>query len=104
MIGIRRRNLQPLDGAASDEFGQSVSFSGDIAIIGAFRDDGNKGSAYVFERDAVTGNWNQTANLLVSDRAFNDWFGTSVSISGNVVVVGATGKDDGGSAYVFERF
>ena len=42
------------DGAEYDEFGGSVSISGDYAIIGAYGDDGNgvdAGSAYVFEKN-----------------------------------------------------
>ena len=37
------------DGAAGDQFGVSVSLSGDSALIGAVGDDSSKGSAYVFE-------------------------------------------------------
>ena len=43
------------DGAASDEFGYSVSIDGDTMVIGAFRTTTtkgvNSGSAYVFTRD-----------------------------------------------------
>jgi hypothetical protein len=44
--------LTPDDGAASDQFGYSVSLSGHRALVGAFLDDDNgdnSGSAYVFE-------------------------------------------------------
>jgi len=44
--------LLALDSAAGDEFGDSVSISGDYAVVGAHRDDDNgssSGSAYVFE-------------------------------------------------------
>ncbi|MCZ6867082.1 MAG: FG-GAP repeat protein, partial [Chloroflexi bacterium] len=37
------------DGAAGGVFGFSVAISGDTAVVGAFRDDGNRGSAYVYE-------------------------------------------------------
>jgi len=39
------------DGAANDEFGNSVAISGDYAIVGAHQDDDqgdNSGSAYIF--------------------------------------------------------
>lgn len=35
------------DGAAGDRFGASVAISGDYAIVGAYGDDVNTGSAYV---------------------------------------------------------
>jgi len=93
------------DGAAGDYFGYSVSISGDTAVVGAYADDGNKGSAYVFVRSGTT--WSQQAKLIASDGAASDQFGQSVSISGDTVVVGAPGDDDkgnlSGSAYVFVR-
>ena len=50
---------------------------------------------------------NQEAKLTANDAATNDFFGTSVAISGDSVVVGANLDDDGGSAsgsaYVFTR-
>ena len=98
------------DGAAGDEFGYRVSVSGDTAVIGAFLDDdkgGSSGSAYVFVR-AADGTWSQQAKLTANDGASGDWFGISVSISGDTAVIGAyndfeLGKGYFGSAYVFVR-
>ena len=97
------------DGAANDAFGISVSITGDVAVVGGVFDDdngSNSGSAYVFEKPL--GGWvgmTQTAKLTASDGAANDQFGGSVSISGDVVVLGAVFGDDNGSnsgsAYVF---
>jgi len=94
------------DGAARDEFGFSVSIDGNNALIGARLDDDNgsgSGSAYVFRFDGT--NWNQEAKLLASDGAAGDDFGTSVSLSSDVAILGANGVDDNGSksgaAYVF---
>jgi len=102
--------LTASDAAASNRFGFSVSISGDTAIVGAFGDDDAgsfSGSAYVFEKDSVTGIWNQVAKLTASDAAADDRFGVSVSISGDTAIVGAFGDDDAGSfsgsAYVFEK-
>ena len=93
-------------GAADDHFGRSVSISGDVAVIGAWLDDDNgsqSGSAYVFRFDGLS--WVQEAKLTASDGTVSDQFGTWVSISGDVVVVGgrfADGNASGsGSAYVF---
>jgi len=98
--------LLALDGAENDFFGQSVSISGDTAIIGAPQDPG-PGSAYVYVRNPVTNLWTEQQKLLASDDADGDHFGYSVSISGDTVIVGAYGNDDGGtnrgSAYIFVR-
>ena len=99
--------LVAADGADFDFFGQSVSLSGGRALIGASFDDtgnGMTGSAYVF--DLNNGVWSQTAKLVATDGAAFDYFGTSVSLSGDRVLVGAYGDDDNGSlsgsVYFFE--
>jgi len=102
------------DGAAGDNFGYSVSIDSDTMVVGAWFDDNEKGSssgsAYVFTRDTagdLTSGWTQVAKLTADDGAVEDYFGSSVSIDGNTVVVGANGDDDNesssGSAYVFTR-
>lgn len=96
------------DGAADDYFGCSISVSGSYAVIGANRKDvgGNidQGCAYIFQKESGTSNWNQVAKLTASDGASNDWFGYSVSISGNYIIVGAPFKDNSrGKAYIFYR-
>ncbi|MBI1317327.1 MAG: hypothetical protein GC168_00070 [Candidatus Hydrogenedens sp.] len=102
------QKLTASDAGVSDLFGYSASVSGDTAIIGAYEDDdggSNSGSAYVFVRSG--GVWTQQQRLNASDVAANDWFGSSVSVSGDTALVGARGDDDGGtnsgSAYVFVR-
>ena len=106
--GQTQTKLLASDGAAGDWFGCSVSLSGDSAIVGAFYDDdfgSNSGSAYIFER--VGGAWTQRAKLIASDGAADDWFGGSVSVSGDTAIVGANHDDDrgsnSGSAYVFKK-
>ena len=108
-IWTKQAELVTQDGAANDNFGCSVAVSGDTAVIGAYHDNvaGNhSGSAYIFTRDG-SGSWAQQAKLTASDAAAFDWFGHSVAVSGDTVVVGAMGDDDVGSAsglvYVFTR-
>lgn len=45
----------------------------------------------------------QTAKLTASDGTTNDAFGWSVAVSGDIVVVGATGDDNKGAAYIFVK-
>jgi hypothetical protein len=115
-----------------DQFGKSVAISGDTIVVGAHREasaaagvdadqDDNSalqaGAAYVFVREGST--WTQQAYLKASNPDVDDFFGFSVSVSGDTVVVGAPSEDshatgiDGdqasdtaslaGAAYVFWR-
>ena len=102
--------LTPSDGSSAFLFGSSVSLSGDRVLVGA-NEDGHagpsSGSAYVYERNA-SGIWSEAAKLTASDAAARDFFGNSVSLSGNLALIGAyreNGGDlsDSGSAYMFER-
>ena len=66
------------DGAAEDDFGQSVAISGEKAVLGAVGDDDNGsfcGSAYIFRFDSGTGTWIEEAKLLASDGEAGDCFG-----------------------------
>jgi len=80
-----------------------VPISSNVALVGADSNDDNgmgSGSAYVFRWNGSS--WVQEQKLLPSDGAAYDWFGTSVSISGNAALVGAEGDyGASGSAYVF---
>ncbi len=90
------------DGAASDEFGRSVSVSGNYAIVGVPYVDSYKGATYVFEK--VNGTWTEKQILTASDGAANDNFGCTVAISGDYAIIGAYGNDSyKGAAYIFER-
>lgn len=106
----QQAKLLPNDGAAYDQFSRwSVSLSGNTAVVGSSDDEDNgidSGSAYVFVRNE-NGSWSQQAKLLPDDGAAGDWFGASVSVSGNTAVIGSSGSDDNGessgSSYVFVR-
>jgi hypothetical protein len=105
---LEQAKILASDGAAEDDFGYSVSISGDYAIVGAWGDDDDgelSGSAYIFKRDGTS--WTEQDKLLASDGAAGDYFGMSVSISGDYAIIGAYGDDDNGersgSAYIFKR-
>ncbi len=97
-------------GAAADNFGNSVAIDGGTVVVGAFAADVgsnvDQGSAYVFVRSGAT--WTQQAQLNSANGAADDTFGDGVAISGNNIIVGASGDDigsntDQGSAYIFTR-
>ena len=75
-------------------FGASVSLDGDRALIGA-REDSDAGSAegaaYVFELDGASNKWSQTAKIVPPfiGGLLPNWFGNSVSLSGERALIGA---------------
>ena len=99
--------LTASDGAAQDQFGGSVSLSGNTGLVGAPFDDDNgreSGSAYVFRRlDTVTGTVRESVKLTVSGGARDNRFGSSVSLDEDRFVIGAPHANiatvDSGSAY-----
>lgn len=103
-----------------DLFGVSVSISGDTIAVGAREEDGgadNSGAVYVFRRNGMM--WEQEAYLKPDVIGANDFFGVTVSLSGDGLAVGAlhedsnaTGVDgepmndsamDSGAVYMFRR-
>lgn len=101
------QRINASDKEASDNFGISVGIDGNFAAIGASGEDNaysNAGAVYIFER-ATDGQWDERAKLQASDKQANNYFGCSVGISGDTVIVGATGKDetnkDIGGAYLY---
>ena len=58
----------------------------------------DSGSAYIFSRNqgGIPDNWGQVKKLMASDKDEYNYFGYSVAISGDTVVVGAWGNDDAG--------
>ena len=103
----KTQKLNASDGESNDFFGSSVSLIGDRVLIGAFDDNhgsGNtidKGSAYIFDYDGLQ--WNETQKITASDAFQFDNFGSSVSLSKNRALIGATGDNTStGSAYIFE--
>ncbi len=93
--------LTALDGLRFDDFGWSVSLSGDRAVVGApFSDNAatSDGAAYVFVFDGAS--WTQEAKLLASDPMLSNNLGYSVSLSGLSAVIGAPDSATG-AAYLF---
>jgi hypothetical protein len=107
---VQQAQLLASDGELNDNFGSSVAIDGDTIVVGADYDDVGanieQGSAYIFTRSGTT--WTQQAQLTtIGDSAYT-YFGKSVAVSGNTVIVGAYWDDVGaninqGSAYIFTR-
>jgi hypothetical protein len=103
---VQEQKLTASDGAAADNFGESVDIHGDVIVVGAPEDDDvatGAGSAYVFRFNGLT--WVQEKKLTASDGGSTDRFGIGVSVHDDLVVVGADGANgpalSSGAAYVF---
>ncbi|WP_343327871.1 FG-GAP repeat protein [Leptospira levettii] len=106
---VQQAYIKPPNAEANDQFGISLSISGDTIVVGAFNEASNQttitngtsasannsaafaGAAYVFQRSGTS--WAQQAYLKASNIEANDRFGTSVSISGDTIVVGSGFED-----------
>lgn len=129
----RQAYLKASNTNQQDKFGHSVAISGDTIVIGAQDEKSNAtgvngsgqddnsltaaGAAYVFVRSES--NWAQQAYLKASNTDAGDLFGHVVSVSGDNILIGATGEasfatgingdqeDDSlataGAAYLFTR-
>ena len=100
------QKVTAFDGVVDDNYGISVSISGNTALVGSKNDDdngSNSGSAYFYSYNGST--WAFQQKVTASDGAALDLFGENVAVSGNYAVIGAQGDDDNGSnsgsAYVF---
>jgi hypothetical protein len=100
--------LKAPNAGAGDHFGFSVAISGDTVVVGAVDEASNQttitngatasaddtatsaGAAYVFKRSGTT--WTQEAYLKAPNAGAGDFFGESVAIDGDTVVVGAIGE------------
>lgn len=106
----QQQKVTASDGAAKDSLGWSIALDGNTAVVGTPRDDigqvVDQGSAYVFTRSGNV--WTQQQRIIANDGGAEDYFGNSVAISGDTVVIGAFIDDvaanaNQGSAYVFTR-
>ncbi len=113
-IWSQQTKLIPATFSQDDNFGISVAISGATIAVGQpFLGTGvsdNKGAVIVFSE--ASGTWTRTATVLASDASANDFFGRSVSLSSDMLVVGAYFDDfdrssttivNGGSAYLYRR-
>ena len=104
----QQAHLTASDGTAGDHFGESVSVSGDTAVVGAPLKAASAtavgGAAYVFTRAGTL--WAEQAELAAPDGTARDRFGASVATSGATILVGADHKsfedrESQGAAYWF---
>ena len=93
--------LRGSDTTTGDYFGISTAISGTSVVVGAYDHAKDAGRAYVFAKTAS--GWKETAELKGSDTVAEDYFGSSVAVSGTTAVTGSYGQAKyAGRAYVFK--
>ena len=107
--------LTAIDGGQNYYYGSSVAIDGDIIVVGSEQYgyiqnvQTGTGAVYIYEKDYPNlNNWGLRKKIIASDSINGDMFGTSVSISGNFIAVGAdfadiNGQFSAGAAYIFEK-
>ena len=96
-------------GEMGDGFGWAVSINGTRILVGALRasdSEASVGRAYLYEYNLSSPEiWQLEKEFYSSSQDNEDYFGISVDISNDMIVVGATGEDglclNSGAAYVF---
>jgi gliding motility-associated-like protein len=96
------------DGGEFDWFGNSIRLSEDYLVVGApdlsVLGAENNASVYVYSKDN-NNNWGNEQMISYPNDGFN-WFGFSVSLSGNTIVTGDISDNEqannAGAAYVYE--
>jgi FG-GAP repeat len=106
-VWSKTQKLQPISSMPDSNFGRRLAVDGDRAVIAAPMDATyayRGGAAFVFER--VGGSWVETARLEAAEPRGFGFFGLSVAIEGNLLVVGEPGYVLGNSTgyvYVYRR-
>lgn len=101
---VQLARLTASDAGAAQQFGTSVAVQGDTVVVGAPISIPG-GAAYVFYRDQGGPNaWGQVLRIAGLNTTWNDYFGFTLALDGDTLVVGAyAGGDYDGQAYVFYR-
>jgi len=104
-LWVHEAKLTPSDIYEYQYFGRrSVALSGNTALVGGYPVGGD-GYAYLFRRDEQC-DWTEQFKLVADDTGKWDYFGRSVAICGDALVIGASGDDDAGenagAVYIYD--
>lgn len=97
--------------ASGDGFGSAVALQGDLALVGAPGVDAlgpstNSGAVVIFERSMQSA-WSRTGRIVPTGVGPQDFFGASLALEGEHLVVSAPFDDDrgqdAGAAYAFRN-
>ena len=95
--------LSPYESTGAIQFGGSIAFDGNAALIGAFSAAQGQGRIFSYTFNRETFEWT-AASKISSAETGRAYFGRTVDFSGDIAVGVASGADRGaGAAWVFER-
>ena len=109
----QQQTLQPSELSTSDKMGEeedTIAIDGTFMAVGVRQYNSDQGVVFLYRDNNGDGKWDTGAGdvliIEASDGASGDFFGHSVDIDGNYLIVGAYLDDDtedgSGSAYVYE--
>jgi FG-GAP repeat len=95
--------------AAGDQFGTAVAATADVIAVGAPGDDRESSEAGAVHTFAPSGGgWSEVGVLVAPEAREGDRFGSSLALAGDLLAVGAPGRDEDGQSgtgavFVFQR-
>ncbi|MCK9256196.1 MAG: T9SS type A sorting domain-containing protein, partial [Bacteroidales bacterium] len=113
---VQTQKIVASDRSDADFFGYSIDIDNNYLVVGAYLQDYNStgasyimdaGAAYVYKKEGET--WTEKQKLTAGDRKTESYFGYSVSISGDYIIVGAykhsenSNLNQSGVAYIFKN-
>ena len=98
-----RKTVTATDGAAGDNFGVSVRINDEntFAFVGADNHSSAKGAVYIFKKNHPSANsWGQYQKIVSLDERINSYFGKSIGVHGNTLLIGSpNGGNFSGAVY-----
>ncbi len=99
-------SIRASDAVLDDQYGGQVAISGNTMLVGSrYNNEAGTDSGAVYIYDATT--QAELLKITGSDSVSGDQFGTSIDVSGNIAIIGASandanGKSNSGAAYLFD--
>lgn len=104
------QEISPVELAEFANFGMSVAISGTTAIISSIGDHESSlfsGAVYVYKFNYLENTWEFSKKLKASDASIGSYFGQSIHIKNNTILIGAYNADGkeskSGATYIFEK-
>jgi len=110
LISTRTDGLSSPTASQSERFGSAVSMSGNLLAVGLASANGpdpgldDIGAVDLFLYDEILKSWGHEKRFYPGNPIGDSWFGSSLKLRGNYLIVGAPDDDEErGAAYVYER-
>jgi len=104
-IWIEKAKLSNPDSNGPYSFGWDVIITDNIVVVSARTANGidsRTGAVYIYKK-ASNGDWLFNQKIFADDGEQNDFFGTSISLFQNELMIGAPGNKEAGAVYIFKQ-